>query len=135
VSKRRVFDTYNWRQMLQRSNWRQAGCCHNKQNKGTVVAARAAATRLPPAQQGCAEYTGRQHGMISTVYATQVLRRHCNATAYAFQLDGDYIVKNGWRLRAACVRLQKECRHRSAASGCDGCKAVGVRGRAQPCTL
>jgi hypothetical protein len=45
----------------------------------------------------------------------QVLKRHADATAYAFQLDGDYIVKNGWRLRAACIRLQKECRHRSAA--------------------
>lgn len=42
-----------------------------------------------------------------------VMRRHGNATAYAFQLDGDYIVKNGWRLRVACIRLQKECRHRS----------------------
>ena len=45
----------------------------------------------------------------------QVLRKHGNATAYAFQLDGDYIVNNGWRLRAACIRLQKECRHRSVA--------------------
>lgn len=44
----------------------------------------------------------------------QVMRRHGNATAYAFQLDGDYIVKNGWRLRMACIRLQKECRHRHA---------------------
>lgn len=62
----------------------------------------------------------RQEEASSTVYDTQVLRKHGNATAYAFQLDGDYIVNNGWRLRAACIRLQKECRHRFVAPSCHG---------------
>ena len=72
----------------------------------------------------------------SSACDTQVLRKHGNATAYAFQLDGDYIVNNGWRLRAACIRLQKECRNRSVARfGCYGIRVNGMPVKTWMCPL
>ncbi|CAL5221709.1 g3950 [Coccomyxa viridis] len=41
------------------------------------------------------------------------LRAHGKATAYAFMLDADFVVKEPWRLRITAQRMVAECRERS----------------------
>ena len=38
---------------------------------------------------------------------------HGNRTAYAFMLDADFKVRDGWRLRIMARRMARECARRS----------------------
>lgn len=103
----------------------QLGCSHAKQaNNADRPRSSVSGGCSAAGQRSCCRCVRQRKGS-SSACDSQVLRKHGNATAYAFQLDGDYIVNNGWRLRAACIRLQKECRNRSVAHF--GCRGIRVR--------
>ena len=54
------------------------------------------------------------------------MQAHGNATAYAFMLDADFVVKEPWRLRIMAQRLVAECRERSIEECGKGIKVLVV---------
>lgn len=52
------------------------------------------------------------------------VQAHGNATAYAFMLDADFVVKEPWRLRITAQRMVAECRERSVEECGKGMKVL-----------
>ena len=52
------------------------------------------------------------------------MQAHGNATAYAFMLDADFVVKEPWRLRLTVQRMVAECRERSVEECGKGMKVL-----------
>lgn len=52
------------------------------------------------------------------------MQAHGNATAYAFMLDADFVVKEPWRLRITAQRMVAECGERSVEECGKGMKVL-----------
>ena len=63
------------------------------------------------------------------------MQAHGQRTQYAFMLDADFEVRNGWRLRLAVQRLSRECARRSVAQCLKGLMVRGCLYWTPPCNL